>query len=67
MTGTSDEDWFDIISVAVEVAGGASLQPLLDAMQAVREDDLATVTQNLNIALSHLEKVGKLLGITLVN
>ncbi|KAF9574376.1 hypothetical protein EC968_006711 [Mortierella alpina] len=62
MTGTSDEDWFDIISVAVEVRGGCALQPLLDAMQAVREDDLATVTQNLNIALSHLEKVGKLLA-----
>ncbi|KAG9322862.1 hypothetical protein KVV02_001196 [Mortierella alpina] len=62
MTGTPDEDWFDIVSVAVEVAGGSSLQPLLDAMQAVHEDDLATVTQSLNIALSHLQKVGKLLA-----
>ncbi|KAF9967236.1 hypothetical protein BGZ70_010270 [Mortierella alpina] len=63
MTGTSDEDWFDIVSVAVEVAGGSALQPLLDAMQAVRDDDLTTVTQNLNRALSHLQKVGKLLEV----
>ncbi|CAO3575149.1 unnamed protein product [Mortierella alpina] len=62
MTGTLDEDWFDIISVAVEIAGGSALQPLLDAMQAVRDDDLTTVTQNLNIALSHLQEVGKLLA-----
>lgn len=62
MTGTYDETWFNIVSVSVEVEGGAALQPLLDAMQAVRQDDLTTVIANLKKALSQLEKVGKQLG-----
>ncbi|KAI1318337.1 hypothetical protein EDD11_006850 [Mortierella claussenii] len=62
MTGTSDETWFDIVSVTVEVEGGAALQPLLEAMQAVREDNMATVTAKLTIALTQLEKVGKQLA-----
>ncbi|KAG0260200.1 hypothetical protein BG011_002077 [Mortierella polycephala] len=62
MTGTSDEDWFDIISVAVEIEGGSALQPLLEAMQAVRADGLQEVTDKLKIALPRLERVGKLLA-----
>ncbi|KAF9916351.1 hypothetical protein BX616_003983 [Lobosporangium transversale] len=62
MTGTADETWFDIVSVSVEVEGGAALQPLLDAMQAVREDDLPTVTAHLKVALLQLSKVGKILA-----
>jgi len=62
MTGTYDETWFDIVSVSVEVEGGAALQPLLNAMQAAREDDLPTVVANLKIALSQLQKVSKQLG-----
>ncbi|KAF9434312.1 hypothetical protein BGZ76_008217 [Entomortierella beljakovae] len=62
MTGTFDETWFDIISVSVEIEGGAALQPLLDAMQAVREDDLTTVIAKLKIAFSRLQKVSKQLA-----
>lgn len=62
MTGTSDEDWFVIVSIAVEVEGGAALQPLLDAMNAVRRNDPEAVLAKLKVALSQLEKVGKLLG-----
>ncbi|KAF9185172.1 hypothetical protein BGZ51_006595 [Haplosporangium sp. Z 767] len=62
MTGTSDEDWFDIIPVAVEAEGGSVLQPLLEAMQAVRADDLQAVTEKLKVALPRLERVGKLLA-----
>ncbi|KAF9936771.1 hypothetical protein BGZ65_002055 [Modicella reniformis] len=61
MTGTFDETWFDIVSISVEVEGGAALQPSLNAMQAVRDDDLKVVSENLKTALSQLEKVGKLL------
>ncbi|KAF9202580.1 hypothetical protein BGZ49_007272 [Haplosporangium sp. Z 27] len=62
MTGTFDETWFDIVSVSVEIEGGAALQPLLDAMHAVRNDDLTTVIVKLNTALTHIEKVGKQLA-----
>lgn len=61
MTGTRDEVWFDTVSVLVEVEGGASLKPLLEAMQAVRDDDVETVVQKLNLALPQLQKVGKAL------
>ncbi|KAK3813038.1 MAG: Indoleamine 2,3-dioxygenase [Benniella sp.] len=62
MTGTYDETWFDIVSVSVEMEGGAALQPLLNAMQAARDDDLPTVVANLKIALSQLQKVSKQLA-----
>ncbi|KAG0088978.1 hypothetical protein BGZ93_005566 [Podila epicladia] len=62
MTGTSDEDWFVIVSIAVEIEGGAALQPLLDAMHAVRRNDPEVVLVKLKEALPQLEKVGKLLG-----
>ncbi|KAF9112101.1 hypothetical protein BGX27_003983 [Mortierella sp. AM989] len=62
MTGTADETWFDIVSISVEVEGGAALQPLVDAMHAIREDDLATVIAKLKIALPQIEKVGKQLA-----
>ncbi|KAG0213946.1 hypothetical protein BGX28_003124 [Mortierella sp. GBA30] len=62
MTGTSDEEWFIVVAVAVEIAGGAALPLLLDSMQAVREDDPAAVTEKLKLALAHLQTIGKLLA-----
>ena len=62
MTGTYDEVWFDIVAVAVEIEGGAALRPLLEAVQAVRDDNLSAVVQQLDIALAQLKKVGKTLG-----
>jgi len=61
MTGTRDEIWFDTVSVLVEVEGGAALKPLIEAMQAVREDDVETVVQKLGLALPQLRKAGKAL------
>ncbi|KAG0022805.1 hypothetical protein BGZ82_010901 [Podila clonocystis] len=62
MTGTSDEDWFVIVSIAVEVEGGAALQPLIDAMHAVRKNDPEAVLAKLKKALPQLENVSKLLA-----
>ncbi|KAG0029181.1 hypothetical protein BGZ81_004043 [Podila clonocystis] len=62
MTGTSDEDWFVIVSIAVEVEGGAALQPLLDAMHAVRRNDPEAVLAKLKNVLPQLENVSKLLA-----
>lgn len=62
MTGTPDETWFDIVAVQVEIEGGSALKPLLEAMQAVREDDITTVIEKLNLALPQLQKAAKALG-----
>ncbi|KAG0360432.1 Indoleamine 2,3-dioxygenase [Gamsiella multidivaricata] len=62
MTGTSDETWFLIVSIAIEAEGGAALQFLLNAMHAARKDDVVATTVNLKAALTRLEPVGKLLA-----
>ncbi|KAG0233963.1 hypothetical protein BGW42_007038 [Actinomortierella wolfii] len=62
MTGTPDETWFFMVATAVEMAGGAALQPLLDAVQAARDNDPATVHRQMAVALTHLQKVASLLG-----
>ncbi|KFH62256.1 hypothetical protein MVEG_11467 [Podila verticillata NRRL 6337] len=61
MTGTSDQDWLVIVSIAVEVEGGATLQPLLETMHGVRRNDPEAILIKLKETLLHLEKVGKLL------
>jgi indoleamine 2,3-dioxygenase len=54
-TGTSDESWFHIMSVAVEALGAPIVPDLLTAMEAARGEDAAAVT----IAL---QKVGEVLS-----
>ncbi|KAG9070733.1 hypothetical protein KI688_008273 [Linnemannia hyalina] len=61
MTGTKDEDWFDIVSVAIEIAAGPAFKALIDAIHAVREDNIRTVIECLHLAHVHLDKVSKLL------
>ncbi|KAG0048096.1 hypothetical protein BGZ83_006915 [Gryganskiella cystojenkinii] len=55
MTGTYDEVWLDIVAIAIEFEAGATFKPLLEAIQAVREDDLLTVIQKLHVALPKLQ------------
>ncbi|KAF9928488.1 hypothetical protein FBU30_002337 [Linnemannia zychae] len=61
MTGTQDEDWFDIISVAIELAAGPAFQALIDAIHAVRADDIRVVIDKLQIAHVQLDKISKIL------
>ncbi|KAF9907823.1 hypothetical protein EC991_010515 [Linnemannia zychae] len=61
MTGTKDEDWFDIVSASIEMAAGPALQALIDAIHEVREDNIRAVTEKLHIAHEHLDKISKLL------
>ncbi|KAF9977612.1 hypothetical protein BGZ73_005466 [Actinomortierella ambigua] len=62
MTGTSDEDWFYIVATAVEITGGAAIQPLLNAVQAARDHDAAIVQRHMATALTHLQQVAGLLS-----
>lgn len=43
-TGSLDESWFYLVSVAIEAKGAPSLGLMLKAIQAARDDDAATVT-----------------------
>ncbi|KAK3844856.1 MAG: Indoleamine 2,3-dioxygenase [Linnemannia gamsii] len=61
MTGTKDEDWFDIVSAAIEMAAGPALQALIDTIHAVREDNIHAVTKKLHLAHAQLDKISKLL------
>ncbi|KAF8947842.1 hypothetical protein BGZ47_007651 [Haplosporangium gracile] len=61
MTGTRDEDWFDIVSTAIEIAAGPAFEALIDSIHAVREDNIQTVIENLHLAHVQLDKISKLL------
>ena len=43
-TGSMDESWFYLVSVAIEARGAPILPLMLTAMVAVRQDDIKTVT-----------------------
>ncbi|KAK4546893.1 hypothetical protein LTR36_001625 [Oleoguttula mirabilis] len=60
-TGSLDEKWFYLISVAIE-ARGASLIPLmLDAIQAAQRGDRVTVTECLRSFAERLDELGAML------
>ncbi|KAH6690286.1 indoleamine 2,3-dioxygenase [Plectosphaerella plurivora] len=44
-TGSIDESWFYLVSVAIEATGGPIIPLMLNAMAAAREDDPDTVTR----------------------
>ncbi|KAH8177794.1 indoleamine 2,3-dioxygenase domain-containing protein [Sarocladium implicatum] len=43
-TGSLDESWFYLVSVAIEARGGPIIPLMLDAIAAARQDDIETVT-----------------------
>lgn len=65
-TGTSDEDWFYAVSVAIEAYGGSVVPAMLDCLTAVEcEDDLVivqhlqtfkTVVQDLIVLLQRMNE-----------
>lgn len=46
-TGTEDESWFYMVSVAIEAEGAAAIPWMLEAMAAVHRRDYAVVTSRL--------------------
>jgi len=61
-TGSLDEKWFYLISVAVESRGGAIIPLMLQAMEAIRENDRATVTACLQSFAERLDELGSTLS-----
>jgi indoleamine 2,3-dioxygenase len=57
-TGTTDEAWFYLISVAIEVRGAEIIPMMLQAMDAVRVGDAETVAQCLLNFADSVQDIG---------
>lgn len=60
-TGSSDESWFYLVSVAIEARGAPIIPLMLTAMAAAREGDAATVARCLRVFAERLDALGELL------
>ena len=60
-TGTEDEAWFYLVSVAIEARGAPTIPLMLEALRAARDDDIQTVKDCLNIFSSRIEDLTLLL------
>lgn len=61
ITGTKDEEWFFLISVALESRGGPIITTLLSCMDAVRRRDDAAIVATLAQTTLNIQKIGALL------
>ncbi|KAE8445643.1 hypothetical protein EG329_012940 [Mollisiaceae sp. DMI_Dod_QoI] len=60
-TGSIDESWFYLVSVAIEARGGQTIPLMLTAIQAARLNDSTTVTMCLRAFAEALDDLGTLL------
>lgn len=60
-TGSIDESWFYLVSVAIEARGASTIPLMLDAIRAARDGDAATVTACLAAFAERLDDLGNLL------
>ncbi|KAI1806115.1 Indoleamine 2,3-dioxygenase [Daldinia bambusicola] len=60
-TGSLDESWFYLVSVAIEARGGPIIPLMLTAVAAARQGDSATVTRCLRAFAERLDDLGELL------
>lgn len=60
-TGSLDEQWFYLVSVAIEARGAPSIPIMLNAIVAAREHDSATVIACLHSFAEILDELGSLL------
>ncbi|KAI1633370.1 indoleamine 2,3-dioxygenase [Biscogniauxia mediterranea] len=60
-TGSLDESWFYLVSVAIEARGGPIIPLMLAAVEAARAGDSATVTRCLRAFAERLDDLGELL------
>ncbi|EXJ78905.1 indoleamine 2,3-dioxygenase [Capronia epimyces CBS 606.96] len=60
-TGSMDEAWFYLISVAIEAEGASSIPLMLNAIDAAKVGDASTVIRSLKALSRVFEKLGDLL------
>ncbi|EER24642.1 hypothetical protein D8B26_005005 [Coccidioides posadasii str. Silveira] len=61
LTGSMDEQWFYLISVAIESRGACTLPLMLDAISAVRAGDTKQVVESLNRFAEVVDEINVLL------
>ncbi|MCJ1311747.1 hypothetical protein MMC25_005420 [Agyrium rufum] len=61
-TGSLDESWFYLVSVAIEARGGPVIPLLLRAIAAARVNDSRMVTECLHTCAECLDEIGSLLS-----
>ena len=60
-TGSLDESWFYLVSVAIEARGGPTIPLMLEAIEAARANDSRIVTECLHAFAERLDELGTLL------
>lgn len=60
-TGSLDESWFYLISVAIEARGGPTIPLMLEAIEAARANDSRILTECLHAFAERLDELGTLL------
>ncbi|CAI6332834.1 unnamed protein product [Periconia digitata] len=60
-TGSLDESWFYLVSVAIEARAGPLVPMMLEAIEAARRNDSVTVTLCLRSLAERLDELGSLL------
>ncbi|ODH20990.1 hypothetical protein ACO22_05743 [Paracoccidioides brasiliensis] len=60
-TGSLDEQWFYLISIAIEGRGAATIPLMLNAISAARQGDVKVVTECLHTFAQRLDDIGTLL------
>lgn len=60
-TGSMDESWFYLVSVAIEARAGPSIPVMIEAIDAARRNDAKIVTQALRRFAEMLDDLGTLL------
>lgn len=61
-TGSVDESWFYLVSIAIEARGAPSIPLMIEAMGAVRRNDALTVTECLTVFAERIMELRDLLG-----
>ncbi len=60
-TGSLDESWFYLVSVAIEARGGPTIPLMLEAIEAARANDSRIVIECLHAFAERLDELGTLL------
>lgn len=60
-TGSLDESWFYLVSVAIEARAGPIIPMMIDAIAAARRNDSITVVKSLRSFAERLDELGTLL------
>ncbi|ROT42873.1 indoleamine 2,3-dioxygenase [Sodiomyces alkalinus F11] len=60
-TGTRDEAWFYLVSVAMEAEGAHIVSSMLEALEAIKSRDYDTIIASLEVLTGSIRKIGALL------